>query len=174
MFSFFTRQRLRARPVGDEASKGWRSGRRLARRPRRRRQSRAPQEGSACEGGGIVHFFACPKKRTKEKAPEGIPLDPTDGTSAAGSCNARPKPFGNPFRTRRLTPSQTRGKGCFAPQNPLTCPRKVYTIAALAYFYLLHPKSSPNGGRGTASAVDGGRLFPVLGGPEVDSRLSNW
>ena len=28
-------------------------------------------------------------------------------------------------------------KGCFASQNPLTCPQRVYTIAALAYLYFL-------------------------------------
>ena len=109
------------------------------------------------EGGCYVHLFACQKKRTKathsnaellsisfekkwtkETARGPAPATPTDGTSAAGSLSTRPKSFGNPFRTRRLTPSQTCGKGCFAPQNPLTCPRRVYTIAALAYFYSLH------------------------------------
>ena len=48
-----------APPVADAARRGWRSGRRLARRPRRRRQSRAPQEGLRSKFKSVPPFSPC-------------------------------------------------------------------------------------------------------------------
>ena len=45
--------------VADAARRGWRSGRRLARRPCRRRQSRAPQEGLRSKFKSVPPFSPC-------------------------------------------------------------------------------------------------------------------